>query len=619
MPVRRRHQLAPAAAALRRGQRRRSLRVARHRRGRRTCPAVGENLQDHLEVYVQYGCKQPVSVAPALKWRNRPLIGAAWLFLRRGPGRDQPLRGRRLRAQQRRRRLPEPDVPLPARSRSATTARRRRGHGYQVHVGPMYSDARGTVKITSTDPSEHPALRFNYLSTDQDRREWIGGRSRVARTILNQPAFDAVQRRRALARAGGGRPTRRSLTGSAADAETALHPSCTCRPWAPARTAVIDPTTMRVHGLDGLRVVDASVHAATSPTATFRCTGDDDRRSSGGGPHPRRKHRRRPCPPRVAASRRRAAAAPEENPPAKGKHRVKRGIYLPPFGDFASPAAHAVIRPPPPSKPHGDGFFIWDRDVRPARHGRGRGLDDPARDRDVHRQHPPRRAGDAAGPQAAVGGRRVTCYDRPAVRRATTLVAGTRRRRLEGIQRVRRGDPRPGLGANCSTSRCRPAPTSDRERGRLQRQSLHHRFWSGTANPSPGPCSRLVRGPVWPNCKHAGAGSPAVQGASRSSQARPSARHRRRTADLQLAMRCGQELTDLGAPPVPRRGCSLLFDAADPAERPGVAQAMAAAGATRLLGGLRSRAERRRGGRRSWRPDRRYARRKERASCTLGE
>ena len=47
------------------------------------------------------------------------------------------------------------------------------GHGYQVHVGPMYSDARGSVKITSTDPRAHPALRFNYLSTEQDRREWV--------------------------------------------------------------------------------------------------------------------------------------------------------------------------------------------------------------------------------------------------------------------------------------------------------------------------------------------------------------------------------------------------------------------------------------------------------------
>src|SRR5438874_5514338 len=63
------------------------------------------------------------------------------------------------------------------------------GHGYQVHVGPMYSDARGSVKITTTDPRVHPALLFNYLSTDQDRREWAEA-VRITRHILNQPAFD---------------------------------------------------------------------------------------------------------------------------------------------------------------------------------------------------------------------------------------------------------------------------------------------------------------------------------------------------------------------------------------------------------------------------------------------
>ncbi len=62
------------------------------------------------------------------------------------------------------------------------------GEGYQVHIGPMYSDSRGSVKITSTDPAVHPALRFNYLSTDQDRREWVEA-IHVARDILNQPAM----------------------------------------------------------------------------------------------------------------------------------------------------------------------------------------------------------------------------------------------------------------------------------------------------------------------------------------------------------------------------------------------------------------------------------------------
>src|SRR5262249_59758065 len=124
--------------------------------------------------------------------------------------------------------------------------------GYEVQVGPMYSDVRGSVKITSADPAVHPALRFNYLSTPNDRREWVEA-IHVARSILAQEAFTLYE---------GGEtspgPAVQSdeeiLDWVARDAETALHPSCTC-----AMGAVVDPATMRVYGLDGVRVVDASV------------------------------------------------------------------------------------------------------------------------------------------------------------------------------------------------------------------------------------------------------------------------------------------------------------------------------------------------------------------------
>jgi choline dehydrogenase len=141
---------------------------------------------------------------------------------------------------------------------SVSDAVQRTGHGYQVHVGPMYSDARGTLKITSTDPRRHPALRFNYLSTDQDRREWVEA-VRVARDILGQPA---------MAPYNGGETSpgpavstdREILEWVAADAETALHPSCTAKMGPDSDPlAVVDPATMRVHGTQGLRVVDASV------------------------------------------------------------------------------------------------------------------------------------------------------------------------------------------------------------------------------------------------------------------------------------------------------------------------------------------------------------------------
>jgi choline dehydrogenase len=130
-----------------------------------------------------------------------------------------------------------------------------KGHGYQVHVGPMYSDARGSVSITSTDPHVHPAIRFNYLSTGQDRREWAEA-IRVARTILTRPAFEPYSTGE-ISPGVTVETDEEILAWVGRDAETALHPSCTAR-MGTDEASVVDPLTMRVHGIDGLRVVDAS-------------------------------------------------------------------------------------------------------------------------------------------------------------------------------------------------------------------------------------------------------------------------------------------------------------------------------------------------------------------------
>jgi choline dehydrogenase len=219
-------------------------------------PGVGENLQDHLEVYVQYACTQPVSVAPALKWRNRPLVGARWLFLRSGPGATNHFEGGGFACSNDDVAYPNlmfHFLPIAVRYDGSAPAG---GHGYQVHVGPMNSDARGSVRITSTDPASKPALRFNYLSTEQDRREWVEAVS-VARAILNQPAM-APFNGGELSPGPAVQTDADILAWVSRDAETALHPSCTCA-MGTGPMAVTDPATMRVHGLAGLRVVDASV------------------------------------------------------------------------------------------------------------------------------------------------------------------------------------------------------------------------------------------------------------------------------------------------------------------------------------------------------------------------
>ena len=220
-------------------------------------PGVGRNLQDHLEVYVQYQSLRPVSMQPSATelWR-RPFIGAQWMFLRSGPGATNHFEGGGfVRSNED---VAYPNLMfhfLPLAIRYDGTAGAK-GHGYQVHVGPMYSDARGTLTLRNRDPRTHPELRFNYLSTEQDKREWVEA-VQVARHILNQPAMDEFNGGETSPGPSVSTPEQ-ILDWVARDAETALHPSCTAKMGVDEQS-VIDPLTMRVHGIDGLRVVDASV------------------------------------------------------------------------------------------------------------------------------------------------------------------------------------------------------------------------------------------------------------------------------------------------------------------------------------------------------------------------
>jgi choline dehydrogenase len=219
-------------------------------------PGVGQNLQDHLEVYIQYASKQPVSMAPYLAWWRRPWVGFEWLFFRRGPGATNHFEGGgfvRSNEQVGWPNLMFHFLPLAIRYDGTSPAQ---GHGYQVHVGPMFSDVRGELKVVSRDPRAHPSLRFNYLSTENDRREWLEA-VRTARHILTQPAFEPFNAGE-LSPGPGVESDEEILDWVARDAETALHPSGSARMGADAM-AVVDPNSLRVHGLDGIRVVDASV------------------------------------------------------------------------------------------------------------------------------------------------------------------------------------------------------------------------------------------------------------------------------------------------------------------------------------------------------------------------
>ena len=220
-------------------------------------PGVGANLQDHLEVYVQHACLEPVSMQPYLSKARMPLVGLQWLLSRTGPAASNHFEGGGFARSNEDVAYPNlmfHFLPISVRYDGSGMDK---AHGYQVHVGPMYSDARGSLMIVSKDPRQHPSIKFNYLSTEQDRREWVEA-IQVARKILGQGALSPYN--------GGETSPGRSVSTDqeiidwvARDAETALHPSCTAK-MGPASDpmAVVDPLTMRVHGMQGLRVVDAS-------------------------------------------------------------------------------------------------------------------------------------------------------------------------------------------------------------------------------------------------------------------------------------------------------------------------------------------------------------------------
>ncbi|QLQ98781.1 choline dehydrogenase [Providencia alcalifaciens] len=216
---------------------------------------VGENLQDHLEMYLQYACKQPVSLYPALKWFNQPMIGAEWLFKGTGIGASNQFEaGGFIRSSEK---FAWPNIqfhflPVAINYNGSNAVNQ---HGFQAHVGSMRSPSRGRVQIKSRDPHQHPSILFNYMSCEQDWEEFRAA-IRITREIMAQPALDPYRGEEIS-------PGKHIVTDEQLDAfvreraETAFHPCGTCKMGSDAM-AVVDGEG-RVHGLENLRVIDASI------------------------------------------------------------------------------------------------------------------------------------------------------------------------------------------------------------------------------------------------------------------------------------------------------------------------------------------------------------------------
>ncbi len=220
-------------------------------------PGVGENLQDHLEFYFQLASKEPITLYSSIDNLSRALIGARWLLLKDGLGATNHfetcgfIRSRPG--------VPYPDIqyhflPMAVSYDGSSLAQE---HGFQAHVGPMRSKSRGSVRLRSREPLDKPRILFNYMS---DTEDWVEMRAcvRLTREIFAQRAFDRY-RGRELQPGDAVQSDAQIDAFIREKAESAYHPSCSCKMGAQEDPkAVVDPET-RVRGMQNLRVVDSSI------------------------------------------------------------------------------------------------------------------------------------------------------------------------------------------------------------------------------------------------------------------------------------------------------------------------------------------------------------------------
>ncbi len=218
-------------------------------------PGVGENLHDHLEVWIQQACTQPITLNSSLGLFSKGLIGLRWLLFRNGLGATNHFESNGyIRS---RPGIPYPDIQYHflAGAVAFDGSSAANQHAFQVHLGPNKPRSRGTLTLHSSNPEDPPRLFFNYLAHEDDRRAFRDG-IRLTREIFAQPAFD--QYRGAELNPGASVQSDDELDSFvAANAETGYHPCGSCKMGLDP-LAVVDPQN-RVHGIENLRVIDSSI------------------------------------------------------------------------------------------------------------------------------------------------------------------------------------------------------------------------------------------------------------------------------------------------------------------------------------------------------------------------
>ncbi|XP_069112056.1 uncharacterized protein [Argopecten irradians] len=223
-------------------------------------PGVGENLQDHLEVYVQEACKQPITLYSA-QWKfphNMVRIGLQWFLTQKGDGATAHLESGGFVPSEEG--LEYPDIQFHFLPSVVQDHGRKTGdqHAYQLHTGPMRGTSRGFLKLKSNNPKDHPKIVANYLSTEYDVRT-MRDSVKVAREVFKQKAFDPFRGNTELAPGPDCQTDAEIDAFNRAYADSAYHPSCTCKMGSEDDPMTVVDSQTRVLGIDNLRVVDASI------------------------------------------------------------------------------------------------------------------------------------------------------------------------------------------------------------------------------------------------------------------------------------------------------------------------------------------------------------------------